>query len=64
MALLSVDTVLAGATYFIFQTPRTLIENPIVRTAGLPGWVYLVAGLLIVAVAVAAIFRRYRTVDA
>ncbi len=64
MSLLSIDTVLAGATYFIFQTPADQIENPVIRTADLAGWIYLAMGLAIVAVAVAVIFRRYQRVEA
>ncbi len=62
-ALLSIDTILAGVTAFLFQTPDSDIANPIVRRADLPGWVYVAATLVLSAVAIAVVFRRYRTVE-
>ena len=62
-ALLSIDTILAGVTSWLFQTPPGDMSNPIVRRADLPGWVYVVVALGLSAVAIAVVFRRYRTVE-
>jgi ABC-2 type transport system permease protein len=62
-ALLSIDTILAGVTSFLFQTTDSEMANPIVRRADLPGWVYVAAALAISAVAVAIIFQRYHRVE-
>ena len=62
-ALLSIDTILAGVTSFLFQTQDSEMANPIVRRADLPGWLYVVAALVLSSVAVAVVFRRYRTVE-
>jgi ABC-2 type transport system permease protein len=62
-ALLSIETILAGVTAFLFQTPARDLDNPIVRRADLPGWLYVVVALALSAVAIAVVFRRYRTVE-
>lgn len=64
VALLSVDTILAGLTAFLFSTSDSEMASPIVRRADLPGWVYVVATLAVVAVTVGLLFRRYHTVEA
>jgi ABC-2 type transport system permease protein len=63
-ALMSIDSILAGVTAFLFQTPAREISNPVVRNAGLDGWVYVLAAFVFSAVAIAILFRRYRTVQA
>ncbi len=62
--LMSIDSILAGVTSFLFQTPTREMSNPIVRRSDLPGWVYIAAAVVISAVAIAVVFRRYRTVQA
>jgi ABC-2 type transport system permease protein len=64
VALLSVDTILTGLTSFLFSTPTTDIPSPIVKRADLPGIVYVIATLVVVAVATGLLFRRYHTVEA
>ena len=64
VALLSIDTILTGLTSFLFSTPKADIPSPIVKRADLPGGVYVVATLLVIAVAVGLLFRRYHTVEA
>ena len=64
VALISVDTILTGLASFLFSTPTSEIPSPIVRRADLPGIVYVLATLLVVAVATGLLFRRYHTVEA
>jgi ABC-2 type transport system permease protein len=62
-ALLSIDTILAGVTSWLFQTSGGDMANPIVRRADLPGWLYALVALGLSAAAIAVVFRRYRTVE-
>jgi ABC-2 type transport system permease protein len=64
VALTSIDSILAGLTSFLFSTPAGDISNPIVRHAGLPGIVYVVATIVVVAATTGLLFRRYHTVEA
>ena len=60
LALGSVDTILAGVAAFFFGAKS---ENPIVRRADLPGWVYLLAVAVISGTCIALLFRRYHVVE-